>query len=114
MYDSNAEKVVFSYFNSTSGFSYVYPISEYTTGVTTNGTPGSAGAYTQIVVASGAPTLYYYCSNHSGMGGTANTPSFVTGSKYYVQNDGTITTVSSSVNAGLATSTTQLLLNGDS
>ena len=48
------------------------------------------------------------------MGGTANTPSFVTGSKYYVQNDGTITTVSSSVNAGLATSTTQLLLNGDS
>ncbi len=49
--------------------------SEYTTGVTTNGTPGSSGAYTQITVASGAPTLYYYCTNHSGMGGTANTPS---------------------------------------
>ena len=48
--------------------------SEYTTGVTTNGTPGSAGAYTQIAVQSGAPTLYYYCTNHSGMGGTANTP----------------------------------------
>ena len=48
--------------------------SEYTTGVTTNGTPGSSGAYTQIVVATSAPTLYYYCSNHSGMGGTANTP----------------------------------------
>mgnify|MGYP003115054483 FL=1 len=48
--------------------------SEYTTGVTTAGTPGSAGAYTQITVASGAPTLYYYCTNHSGMGGTANTP----------------------------------------
>jgi hypothetical protein len=32
--------------------------SEYTTGVTTNGTPGQAGAYTQIVVASGAPVLY--------------------------------------------------------
>jgi len=47
---------------------------EYTTGVTTNGTPGSSGAYTQITVASGAPTLYYYCTNHSGMGGTANTP----------------------------------------
>ena len=29
---------------------------------------------TQITVASGAPTLYYYCTNHSGMGGTANTP----------------------------------------
>ena len=48
--------------------------SEYTTGVTTNGTPGSAGAYTRITVAVGAPTLYYYCSIHSGMGGQANTP----------------------------------------
>ena len=47
--------------------------SEYTTGVTTFGTPGNAGAYTQINVAVGAPTLYYYCTNHSGMGGTANT-----------------------------------------
>jgi hypothetical protein len=48
------------------------PSAPYTTGVTTSGTPGSAGAYTQIVVASDAPTLYYYCSNHSKMGGTAN------------------------------------------
>ena len=47
--------------------------SEYTTGVTTYGTPGSGGAYTEITVASGAPTLYYYCSNHSGMGGQLNT-----------------------------------------
>ena len=46
----------------------------YTTGVTTTGTPGSAGAYTKITVASGAPTLYYYCTNNSGMGGQANTP----------------------------------------
>ena len=50
--------------------------SEYTTGVTTSGTPGQANAYTQIVVANSAPTLYYYCSVHSGMGGTANTPVF--------------------------------------
>jgi len=48
--------------------------SEYTTGVTTNGTPGQAGAYTQITVATSAPTLYYYCTNHSGMGGQADTP----------------------------------------
>ena len=48
--------------------------SEYTTGVTTSGTPGSAGAYTQIVVAAGAPTLYVYCSVHSGMGFTVSTP----------------------------------------
>ena len=47
--------------------------SEYTTGVTTSGTPGSAGAFTKIAIATDAPnTLYYYCTNHSGMGGTAN------------------------------------------
>ena len=60
-------------FSTTSGGSHNGG-SEYTTGVTTNGTAGSAGAYTQITVASGAPTLYYYCTNHSGMGGQANTP----------------------------------------
>ena len=27
-------------------------------------------AYTRIVVPTGAPTLYYYCHNHSGMGNT--------------------------------------------
>tara|TARA_B100001057_G_scaffold36350_2_gene32915 strand:- start:231 stop:962 length:732 start_codon:yes stop_codon:yes gene_type:complete len=51
--------------------------SAYTTGVTVvtgASGPGSSGAYTQITVASGAPTLYYYCTNHSGMGGQANTP----------------------------------------
>ena len=46
---------------------------EYTTGVTTAGTPGSSGAYTQIVVAASAPTLYYQCSAHANMGGQANT-----------------------------------------
>lgn len=53
--------------------------SEYTTGVTTSGTPGSSGAYTQIQVAVGAPTLYYYCTNHSGMGGTATTDVAISG-----------------------------------
>jgi len=48
--------------------------SQYTTGVTTNGTPGQAGAYTRITVAASAPTLFYYCTNHTGMGGQANTP----------------------------------------
>ncbi len=49
--------------------------SEYTTNVTTTGTPGSSGAKTVITVASGAATLYYYCTQHSGMGGQANTNS---------------------------------------
>ena len=46
---------------------------EYTTSVTTAGTPGLAGAYTQIQVAIGAPTLYVYCTVHSGLGYKVNT-----------------------------------------
>jgi len=46
---------------------------EYTTGVTTSGTAGNAGATLTIAVASGAPTLYYFCTNHSGMGEQINT-----------------------------------------
>jgi len=47
--------------------------SAYTTNVTTNGTAGSSGAYTRIVVTGSTPsTLYYYCTNHSAMGGQAN------------------------------------------
>ena len=46
---------------------------EYTTGVTKVGTAGNAGAYTEIDVAVSAPELHYYCVNHSGMGGAANT-----------------------------------------
>ena len=73
--------------------------SEYTTGVTTVGTPGSRGAYTQIVVAASAPTLYYYCSVHSGMGGQANTNSTLGSSNF----DGTIqSTVKANSTAGFS------------
>jgi hypothetical protein len=41
----------------------------YTTGVTTNGTPGTSGAYTQIIPSiSTPPILFYQCSAHSLMG----------------------------------------------
>ena len=92
-------------FSTTSGGSHGGG-SEYTTGVTTVGTPGSAGAYTQIVVAGSAPTLYYYCTNHSGMGGTAYTPAAGTislaitvsnpgsGNKYYIDTGGPAPTIS--------------------
>ena len=56
--------------------------SEYTTGVTTAGTPGQSGAYTQIVVAASAPNLAYYCSVHSGMGGSVNTNSTLGSSNF--------------------------------
>ena len=51
--------------------------SEYTVGVTTSESYiniGETGAYIQIAVATDAPDLYYYCKNHSGMGGLALTP----------------------------------------
>ena len=48
--------------------------SAYVPGITIVGTPGSAGAYTEFFVTEVGPpaTMYYYCSNHSGMGGSAN------------------------------------------
>jgi len=49
---------------------------QYTTGVTTSGTPGSATAYTQIVVSDSTPQrLYYQCSSHAYMGNMTQTSS---------------------------------------
>lgn len=46
----------------------------YTDGVTTSGTPGTSGAYTQIVVSdSTPPVLFYQCSAHGYMGWAAFT-----------------------------------------
>ena len=53
------------------------PAASYTTGVTSTGTPGTSGAKTTFVVApvkkTGAPVLFYYCTNHSGMGNSIQT-----------------------------------------
>lgn len=46
---------------------------EFTQGVTKVGISGNSDAYIQITVPIGTPTLYYYCANHSLMGGIANT-----------------------------------------
>ena len=44
--------------------------SAYTTNVSSSGTPGQSGAYTLITIPSNGPSnLYYYCANHSSMGG---------------------------------------------
>ena len=64
--------------------------------------------------------LAYADAGNSNYGtGVVYTPTgisqpFVIGSTYYVQNDGTLTTTSSTVTAGKAISTTQLILNGAS
>ena len=46
--------------------------SEYTTGVTVSGTPGTDGKTTIVINAQTPTTLYYYCSRHTGMGGQIN------------------------------------------
>jgi hypothetical protein len=59
--------------NGTSGGG-----SEYTTGVTTSGTAGSSGAYTEITVPDGGPPLHFYCAYHGNMGNSADTPTTIT------------------------------------
>ena len=77
----------------------------YTTGVTTNGTAGSAGAYTQIVVSDTTPQrLYYQCSSHSYMGNMARTSSTsfadTTGSAILTVKGGSITDSSGAISFG--------------
>ena len=59
---------------------YLEPVktTQYTTNVTTNGTPGSANAYTEIEVTDTTPAvLHYQCSAHAYMGNAANFQSSV-------------------------------------
>ena len=62
----------------------------YTTGVTTSGTAGSSGAYTQIIpTISTPPVLFYQCSSHGYMGsyvkfGTATPAATDTNTTYTV------------------------------
>ena len=67
--------------------------SEYTVNVTTAGTPGNPGAYTQITIASGAPELYTYCATHPGMGFAVTTPVDPTNNQGNLWN-GTLTVLS--------------------
>jgi hypothetical protein len=87
--------------------------SQYTDGVVTNGTPGSAGAYTKITVPHNAPnTLHYYCTNHGGMGSsTSQTTDETKADPYAWKNTlalplvGSANDVSNSVNSGSTTKT---------
>ena len=72
---NNTHQIAFS---TTDNGAWATPAgTAYTTGVTSTGTPGTAGAKTTFNVApvrtTGAPLLFYYCTNHSGMGNTAQT-----------------------------------------
>jgi len=64
-------------------------VTAYTTNVTTNGTAGSSGAYTQIVTGDATPTiLYYQCSAHGFMGNAIQTNGLASS----VPDDGSIST----------------------
>ena len=61
--------------NSGHPFRFYYEANKttaYTTGVTTSGTPGSSGAYTQIIATDSTPSvLHYQCTAHGYMGNQA-------------------------------------------
>ena len=65
--------------------------SAFTTNVTTSGTAGQSNAFVQLEVTpetmgisttngAGTPTLYYFCSSHSGMGGESALSLYASGS----------------------------------
>ena len=67
----------------------------YTTGVTVNGTQGSAGAYTEIVVSDTTPiVLHYQCSSHAKMGNSIQTNSTVLDTEHNSTVRGTMTATS--------------------
>ena len=80
---------------------------QYTTNVTTNGTPGSANAYTEIVVTDTTPqVLHYQCSAHGLMGNAVATQSNV------VHNNFQATFLEGITVSGVSTFTGQIDGNG--
>ena len=123
-FDPSANKIVFSYSNAfTTGeidtASLSGTVFTFDTGAQFNTSGASYNPLAYDSTAQKVVVAYRDAGNSNH--GTAKvinllgaTAPFVVGSTYYVQNDGTLTTTSSTVTAGKAISTTQLILNGAS
>jgi len=115
--------------SSNSGHPFRFSLtnnSQYTDGVTVNGTEGSSGAYVQIVVNQDTPqTLLYYCTNHNGMGnkvfvgGAGDTDSITEGTTnlYYTDDRvktklNTETVISGSIQVDITGTTNYNLVDG--
>ena len=71
-------------------------VTAYTSGVTNSGTPGNAGAYTQIAITSTTPNvLYYQCSSHAHMGSRVDVDSSALVGTTFLSSTGTTTTYAS-------------------
>ena len=79
--------------------------SSYTTSVTFVGTPGNAGAYTEIFVTDGTPKLYY-CSTHSAMGGNTYSLGTVSGQQGIIRPNEVVTYTASYTISGASAATT--------
>lgn len=84
----------------------------YTTGVTTSGTPGSAGAYTQIDLTASSPTVLYSLSSTTGevsYGSTITVSNDPTYPQIYVYDVTATPTVADTFTSGSTTTVTQTI-----
>lgn len=84
----------------------------YTTGVTTSGTPGSAGAYTQIDLTASSPTVLYSLSSTTGESAYGSTITVNNDPLYpqiYVYDVSATPTVADTFTSGSTTTTTQTI-----
>ena len=83
--------------------------SEFTTGITHVGTPGSAGSYSIVSLEADAPTrLFYYCQNHSGMGSTVRVHE-----PQIIAANSTVMTLTGTLHANDLSISNNLTVNGD-
>ena len=106
-YDATGKRVLVTYRLNTGATTRINPVEPGSTNLTATNFVGIADS---AISASAAGSVIVQGGTVTGLS------SLTTGSKYYVQPDGTFGTSAGnpSVNAGIAISTTSLLLNGDS